>query len=189
MVVDCVTSAERIGLAALLEHCQGISPRRLKQTEADVFADHLGDHQRLHHEARDAIRDLRRRSVSARGRTGSLQGEAPHEDRQASEERFLFLVEELVAPVERGLDRSMPRESCTMAASQKSQTILPERRNTLDAESADACGSELDRQRNTIKVPTDLRDARRITVVQFEFIRRGGGPLDKELSSRKIEYL
>ena len=97
-------------------------------------------------------------------------------------------VQQLVAPVDGRLERSLPRDGRARAACQQPEPILQSGIDLLDRQHLHPGSRELDRERNTIQPPADLRDSVRVGPRQREG-RHRTGPIDEQLDGVKPEHL
>jgi hypothetical protein len=91
------------GFPGLLESLESVLPHRFQQPVARLATGlgRLNLHQRLLHQRAQKTQHLLW-LLTHPDRLGSLQSEAPHEDRQAPERLSLGLREQIIAPVEGG---------------------------------------------------------------------------------------
>ena len=87
----------------------------------------------------------------------------------------LFVIEELVAPIDNGAHRAVPVVISTRAA-QDAQVVVKPRQEPVEAERTAACRGQFDGQGHAVEPTTDFRDQGRTGV------KAGGkaGPVDKE---------
>ena len=90
----------------------------------------------------------------------SLQSEAAHENREPAEEPLLVLVQQHVAPFDRGSQGLLPSRQIPGPARQEEKRIpFQALEHGAGRENVDTCGGELDRERNPLQAPTDLADS------------------------------
>ena len=158
-------------LAAFGQLLERIAARRLEQAIAGDGAADIRRDQRLRHEIDDAVDDLRGAGlIFARRRDRGLQGEAAGKNGQATQHQARAVVEQVMAPIERGAQRLMSRQRGAPTAGEQLKTVVEARRQRLQAERGRARGRELDRQRNAVEAPHDHGDGGGRAI-----IRREGG--------------
>lgn len=140
---------DRVVLAGRAQPLQGILPDRLQQAET---APGVLLHERLIHERGEQIECL----ASAKG-FRCLQRKSPDKDRQAAQECLLRLGEEIVTPVDRAAEGLMPGPARAAAAHQQMEAIVQSCSELLDGECPQPRGRQLDRQRQGVQPPADLR--------------------------------
>ena len=116
----------------------------------------------------------------AEGRLDLIEPEAVHEDAERVEHGLLDGVEELVAPVEEPLQRPL--------AIGEERGVAGRRPPAADAseevggrQDAAACGRQLDRQRKSVEVGTELGDHRSVRVVEDGRRVASTGAIDEQL--------
>ena len=87
-----------------------------------------------------------------------LEREASPEHRELPEELLLVRLEQLVAPLDRRAQRSLPRRSVARARREQRQPPVEPREQLVRIEQRDACRRELDRERKPVEPPADLAD-------------------------------
>ena len=148
-----------------LGQCCGLAG--LDQPLACVLPDH-----REQPVARLALAPPRpRRATCARGgrarRSASLapahaldgsEVEGAGEDREAAEQLRLVRLEQAVAPVERPLERLLPRIGRAPLLAQQPERLAQPHGDLRGRQAPDARGGQLDRQRNAVEALADARD-------------------------------
>src|SRR5439155_3048295 len=163
-----VASPEALELAALEELFAGVRARRLEQPIRRGSAAEVGRNERLGHEVRHALDDVRARELRARrDRGGGVEREASREHRQPPQDDALRLGQQLVAPVERRAQRLLARQRRAAAACEEPEAIVEPRRDAFDAERGDARGGELDGERHAVEAAADGRRRRRQSTVGY----------------------
>jgi len=116
-------------------------------------------------------------------------GEASGKYCQSAQDDALILREDLVTPIERRPQRSVPGRGRPPAAAQHPETIVEARRKSPHPEGLDSSRRQFDRQRYSIELPADFGDNRSIRVGEFKFAQTLCRALDKQLYGRKGERL
>src|SRR4030095_14905909 len=97
-------------LGTVDELLAGIGSRRLEQAILRRGTSQIRRHERLTDQVREAIDDRwGREARTRRNRGGGLEREGPGEDRQATQDHPLGFGQQLMAPVERRVQRLLPR--------------------------------------------------------------------------------
>ena len=147
-------------LAILGELFQRIRAYRLQQTPSrwrrriDAFAKRLG------HKAGQVLDDRLTGSANAAHGLGGLERKSRWEDSKVTQQALLFLRQQLVAPVERGSQGSVPRDRGAASAGQQREAITQAGSHLLGSDKGGAGRGELDGERNAVEVPADLGDRR-----------------------------
>ena len=116
----------------------------------------IGEDERLLHETPEEIQDVQRIDrVTGADRLGRLERTPRREDRQPSEDGPLRLGQEVVAPVDRGAQRLMPRDRRPASAGQEAEAVVEACCDLLDRERPDPSRGELDRQRDPVQAAAD----------------------------------
>jgi hypothetical protein len=82
---------------------------------------------------------------------GGVQGEWAREGGQPPENALLGLAEQLVAPVDRGFQRPLPRRGDPVGADQQPEPVIEPVEQLSEAERLDLGGGQLDRQRYPVQ--------------------------------------
>ena len=128
---DCVEPLERV-LADRVEHAEapGSPARRTR-----LFS--TSDSSCVEIAVADGLRRLER--------------EASAEHAESTEQLLLLAVEQLVAPLDRRAQRSLPRRRVAGARSEERQPLVEAREQVVRIEQRDARGRELDRERQPVE--------------------------------------
>ena len=97
--------------------------------------------------------------------------------------------EEVMAPIDGLAQRLVPRNGDPARAGEQPEAIIEPRGNLLHRQGADPCSGELDRERNPVQAPADLRDGWSVAFSDSEVRHRGDGPLDEEADCLVLRQL
>ena len=147
-VAECVLG----GLPGLVEPLPRVFAQRLEQEEAFV-AERL--QQALVEERRELV------EVGSRDRLGGVEGEGAAKDREAAEGGLGVRVEEVVAPLDRRAQRSLPFRQIDRAARQQRQRLVEALQQGGGREELHPRRGELDREREVVQAPADRSDRSR----------------------------
>ena len=122
--------------------------------------------------ADEALVEQRRQrvEVGVADRFGGLERGAAAEHREPGEELLLVLVEQVVAPRDRGAQRCMALVGVA-AALEEVEPLPDPLEQLLGAEQLDPRGGELDRERETVEAADQLVHGRRVTDVGADCLR------------------
>ena len=125
-----------------------------------VLADRLQHPEALRRVPNQALVDERLQAVEARvdDLLGRLQGAAAAEDREPSEEGLLVVRQQVVRPLDRRPQRPLALGCVAGAAGQKRQAPLEPVADLRRREGLHACRRKLERERQVVQAPADLRD-------------------------------
>ncbi len=139
-------------------------------------------HQRLAGQADDTVDDRRRRQVGAGQHSRRvLQREGGREDRQPAQHHALDVGQQIVAPVQQGLQGAMTRQHGATSAREQRKHLVEPRRESLQAEAVDAAGGQLDRQRHAIQLAAQMAHDGKVRFGQCEAVGVGAGAFDEQL--------
>ena len=110
----------------------------------------------------------------------SVEREGAREDRDGAEETLPALVEQRVAPVERGGERALPRRIRVAAVAQQAKALVEASRDVADRERARLRRGELDGQRDAVQPAADVRYERCVGVGQDKAGVDGPGALNEQ---------
>src|SRR5580765_753527 len=119
-------------------------------------------------------------AVSGADLLGGLQREAPREGREPPQQDLLLGREQLVAPVERRLERLLARRRGAAARSEESEAVVEAAGQRGRSERVHTGGRELERQREPVQPVADPGDCGRRLAVERETRRNGTGALDEQ---------
>ena len=157
---------------------------RLEQLER-VFTDRL-EHQepvaadRLEQAQVDECRKLV--EVGAADLLGGLQREAADEDGETPEDGARLLVEQLMAPLDRGPQRALALRGVPRAAGEQGERVLEALEQALRIQELCAGGGELDGERKPVQAPADRSNAPAGLHLPPDRAR----PLDEELDRVRV---
>ena len=151
---------QRVLLARGLEPLERELPDRLEHPEA-LLAVRIGA------AAEEALVEQRRQrvEVGAADLLGVLERGAAAEHREPGEERLLVLVEQVVAPGDRGAQRGMALVGIA-AALEEVEPLPDPLEQLLGAEQLHPRGGELDREREPVEAADQLVDGGRVADVR-----------------------
>ncbi len=111
-----------------------------------------------------------------------LQGPTAGEDRQPLENQAFLFIEQIPTPVNHGLQGLHARQRGATAASQQAKAVVEPSGDLIDAEHAQAGGSQFKRQRDAVEPPHDFGNRERVCRAQLKFraqlLRAGQEQLD-----------
>ena len=137
--------------------------------------------ERLVHELTEERDRVARAAPGRHGdRLDGIERRAADEHRQQSEHPALRLGQQVVAPVERGLERLLAGQRRPAAADQEVEAIVQTIGDRGDGEDGDARRGELDGQGQTVEVMAQARDGRRVLEGEHEGRIDRLGALDEE---------
>src|SRR6185369_9638013 len=146
-----MTYADDLGLTAFHEPLTRVDANRLEQAIPCGPIAGIRHDKRLCNERREQRNDASRLDTVARANTfRSVEREAAGEDRQTGEERALDFTQELVAPVDRRLQRGLTVEA-PVGAGEKTESIVEALGDLLRREMDELSGSELQRERDAVE--------------------------------------
>src|SRR6266446_1677674 len=183
-----LTARERVAFAALGNLYPSVSTRRLEQPQARHGTLNIRHDQRFRHETQDGIDDLTLGAadiVSERCRR--LKSEAAAEERQPAQDRLFEFVEKPIAPLEGRIHCLLARRRGTMAADKQFERVLRPGGNTSHAEDGGTGGGELDRQRKTVELLTNVRHDQSVGILELEFTQERGHAFDEQLNGGKAK--
>ena len=162
-------------VVAIVVLAHGLDVGRGDEALACVGADRLQHPQpggRAHvlasHE--QALRDqgVERVQSAAGDRLGRLDGRAAGEHREAREAPLLVIAEQLVAPVDGGAQRLLARGCVARAGARRAERGVQAFGDLGRRQQPAAGGGQLDRQRQPVDAPADLRDRGGVAVAELE---------------------
>ncbi len=127
----------------------------------------------------------RRQEVGATNALGGGQVAATAEDRQATEERLVGLLEQVEAPLNRVAKCLLSRRQVAWPAGQQAEAVVHALEHRLRRKQAAARGGELDRQRQTVEPAADLADRPAVVLGEREVVSRLLRALCEELNGRR----
>ena len=109
-----------------------------------------------------------------------LDAPAGGEHRQSREQRPFGLRQELVAPVDRGFERPLPRDGGPRPACQQPESIAEPQVDLLDRQHRHASRRQLDRQWNAVEALADARDRCSVAGRHRKGVVDRSSPLDEQ---------
>jgi hypothetical protein len=177
-------------LAALGEFIESVSARCLEQSIIHRRAGAIRNDERFLHQIRNMVDPIRCADLRAGDhRTRCLQGKAAGEDSQAAQDRAFRLGEKLVAPVECGPKRLLPRQRRAAAPSQQPEAIVQPRSQSFKPERSRAGSRQFDGERHTVEPPAYCRNCCCSATIQRKVRVRIAGPGNKQASSTMSQHL
>jgi hypothetical protein len=160
-----VPATDVLGLATRVEAFAGVRADRLEHREARLavglflLAEHVVVNQR---------RQVRQERVTPGDGFGSWDRAAAVEDREPREEGLLVRAEQVVAPVDGRTECLLARRHVSRPTSQEVKPLLESGEQRLRWEQLDPCGSEFDREWESVEANADLSKRRRVRVADGE---------------------
>lgn len=125
----------------------------------------------------------------ARNRAGCFERELTDEYGQPSQHRPFVCRERFVTPIERGAQGLVPGQGGPSATRQKTKAVVEALCDAPRAERVDPTSRQLDCQRNAVELAANIRNDRRIAIVQLKSVAAGRCAFDEQLDGRKIQRL
>src|SRR5690348_6247632 len=89
-------------------------------------------------------------------RLGVSEGEASREHAQPPQQDSLVSSQQLVTPVDRGLQRLVARQCGATSTDEQAEPVAQSLEDLLDAQDAGADRGELERERQAVEAPTEV---------------------------------
>ena len=134
----------------------------------------------------EAFFDQRRQTVQCVDATvggnvgGRVLGEAPGEHAEASKERLLSGLQQVIAPGKRGAHRLLASRQIAPPAREQGQRLIEARQHGLRRQHARPCGGQFDGQGKAVQAAAYLRDRGAIVGVDAEVRTHFAGALFKQ---------
>ena len=142
----------------------------------------LGDHERLVDQRAHVLQHVERVDlVVARDRLGRVEGEATGEHRQPIEHRALGVGQQLVGPVDRGLQRLVARHRGAAPAGEHPEPLVEPLEDLGRRDGPGPGRGQLDGERDAVEPAAQLDHGRRRRRVERELGPRRPRPGDEEL--------
>jgi hypothetical protein len=168
-VVLGVSSGHGVEPAVVGEPLECISSRRLKEAIARHDAGILHHQERSRGQVGDTVDHRGAANVGpGHDRARRVQREGAREDGEAPQDRALDRGKKLVAPVERGSHRLVPRQGGAMAAGEQPEPIVQAGGELVHPEGGASGGGQLDGQWDAIQPSTNRAGERGRSRVQGE---------------------
>ena len=110
------------------------------------------------------LRDLLSRADGFGGSARPATGESC----QPGEQPLLHVVEQVIAPVDGGPERLVPRQHVAAAAGQQAKALIEQRHDLVDRQHRDARCSQFQRQRNAVEPHANLGHRSGALLLQVE---------------------
>jgi hypothetical protein len=127
--------------------------------------------------------------VSCRDRPGRFERENACEYRQPAQDGPLKLVQQVIAPVERGCECLMARQRGASTAPKQPEPLIEQRRHSPDAVRTNAARGKFDRERDPIQLSADFGHDRRIRIAERKSRLVGGRAFAKKQDRWKGQCL
>ena len=172
------TRRKKLGVPA----SQSVGVARLVEPQPGELEDRLQHHEALAPPSQQALVDQRLDELGVAFGDGldRLQRGAAREDGEPPEELLLLARQELVAPLDRRVQRPLPLGHVARARHEQRQALLESCEQRLGVEHLHPGGGQLDRERQPVEAPADLGGDR---VVDLHV---GDGPLTEELHGGRL---
>jgi hypothetical protein len=166
--------------AAASQACGGVGPEALQQPVAGRVATG-GGHQRLVHQRwQHPDHAVAAGAAGGTDRLDRVVVEVGREYPQPVEQGALLVAEQVIAPVDRGPQRAVPRQSRAGTGRQQLEALVKEFQERGWREAAHAGGRQLDRQRQPIQPLAQRRHRRGVGVGQRKARRGVRGTVDEQ---------
>ena len=169
----------------LLQFFERVRPRRVQQSVLWLPLVKSGRKQRLFDQPGDGLKNLFIvEAWFSRDMPRSDKAELSDKPGNSSEDNSLHTRQEIVAPVQHGLEGLMPGGRRSIATFQQLQPGCQTGQRVPDAQRSHRAGGQFDRERHAIQSPTHVGDIWCLTVGENEIATSSGHALNKELHSR-----
>ena len=111
------------------------------------------------------------------------------ENRKRLEEPLLARGQQVVAPVDQGGHRLVPRQSAGVSAGEQTEALVEPLGDLARREDLHARGGQLDRQRNAVEPAADLGNIRRVVVASTQSRRRPQAHDRRTARPRHTQYV
>ena len=164
-----------------VEALRAVRPDRVEQGEPRGARDVVAPHERLVHERGQDVEEVAAQlPVRVADPLDHRQVASPHEDRETGEQPPAGFVEEVVAPGDRAAQRPLALGQVARGRGQQLQAMLQALQDRVRGEDLDACGRQLDRERQALERGADPGDGGRVLVRDAEVRPDGERPRDEE---------
>src|SRR4051812_11865299 len=169
----------------LLQLFERIGARRVQQSILWLAMVKLSTYQRLFDQAGDGVINLAIvGALFARDMPRSLNAEQFDKPGNSSENNPLDARQQIVAPIQRRLERLMPGDRRAMTQFQQFQPGHEAGHRAPDSQRGHWSRSQFDGERQTVQSPAHIGDQRRLAVRENEIAASRRYALDKELRRR-----
>ena len=142
---------------------------RLEQPVAHRTGAFLRDHERLGHELVDQVEHVDEvDALACADRLGRFERETADERAEPPERRLFGWRQQVVAPVDGCLERSLARHPAARPATEEPKTLIESGCELFDAQASQARGRELEGERDGVESAAHLADRRSVGVGQRE---------------------
>jgi hypothetical protein len=180
-VPGAVGAFEQLPLAHLMQPLAGILAHRLEQLVAGRATLAVDAHERLFDQAAEQLEDRAgSERLTAAYLLGGLEAEAAGEDGEPPEQHALVGAEQLVAPVERGRERPLPRKRRAAARAEHAERVAQPLQYLFRREHADPCRRQLERERHAVEPDAELGHRAGVAHVDLEAGRSVRSPFGKQ---------
>ena len=178
------------GLARVVEPLARVQPDRLEQPVAPLASALVRGDERLLDEAREHVGAPRDVETGA-GADGfdRAELEAAGEDAEPPQQHPLVRLEQVVTPLERRLERLLPRRRRAAAGAEEPEAVVEPLGHRSGPERAEPAGGELERERQAVEPEADARDVRRVLLVERESRRGRRRALDEQPHRLVVEEI
>ena len=176
-----VTLRQRRRLLVLGEPLARVLADHLQQPVARLAGILARHHQRLVDQMRQQVHDLLAgKAAVAADLLGSVKAEAPREHTEAPQQPGLGRLQEPVAPVQRRLQRLLPRLERSPLVAQQPEGRHQAPRDLGGRQRACTRSRQLDRKRHPVEATADPHDVPRVGLRQHELRLDGARALDEQ---------
>ena len=162
-----------------------IGARRVEQAVAHHGADRPRRDHRFGDEAVDGVEQKRAVDLLVgHDLECGVDGEMAGENREPAQHQAFELGQQSVAPVQRGLQRLLPRRRGALTLPEQIETFVKQRCGLLQAIGLDPAGRELDRERHAVELAADARGDRGIGIVERDLGAASLCAFEEELECR-----
>ncbi len=177
-----VPFTQRRGFPGFHQPLAGVLAQRLQESIAHhAVAVILSDHQRGADQALKQVEHVvPLDAVATRDRLGVLERPATGKHRQPVEQAALGVRQQVVAPIERRLQRALTRQGTTTTARQQPKPSVESCRKLPHRKRLDPPRRQLQGERNTVQPLADLGDGGGISVGEREARLHRQGTVDEQ---------
>ena len=180
--VDRMAPAPCIRVVGVGESVERELPKGLEQPVAHrSIGGFVGVHHRLGHQAADGLDRVPGVDAVTGDHGGGVgPGEAAREHAQAGEDPLLHRGEERVRPFDRGPEGLVTLDRAAATAGEQPEPLVEQGDDLVGVHAHDPRRRELDRERDAVEAPADLRDRPGIARVHGEARPRRRGAVDEQ---------
>lgn len=144
----------------------------------------FGDHHRLSHQPLEQVERVWLRDAPASTHLlGGFEGPAASKHRQVVEQALFRLRQQVIAPVQRGLERLLAGQSDATAAGEQAEALVEPGSDLIDGQRCDARRRELQGQWDAVQALADLRDCARVALGNSELRLHRRSSFDQQPNS------